>query len=169
MKKIFMILPLILFLIVFSNASAAEKKVGKKMEKKVRKVIHSTPPLDYVGLENPLSKADPKSLPDNDPNILAGKRLFKATCAHCHGERADGNGPEAEGFVTPIKPVDLTDPEAIAQLDQGYVLWRIDEGGLDEPFYSAMPGWKDDFTETEKWQIILYLYKNAGVSPKAKK
>ncbi|MBI5467592.1 MAG: cytochrome c [Deltaproteobacteria bacterium] len=160
MKWILLIAPLVLSLMVFSDASSAEKKV--------RKVIHSTPPLDYVGLENPLTSADPKTLPDNDPNILAGKRLYGKTCAVCHGVRSDGKGPEAEGFVTPIRPVDLTDPDAIAMLDQSYVLWRIDDGGLDEPFYSAMPGWKDDFTETEKWQIILYLYKNAGVSPKAK-
>jgi len=164
MKKIiFLIAPLIFFLSAFSIADAAEKK------EKEKKVIHSTPPIDYVGLKNPLTTADPKTLPDNDPNILAGKKLYEATCTACHGEKSDGKGPEAEGFVTPIKPVDLTDPEAIAKLDQGYILWRINEGGLSDPFYSAMPAWMDDFTETEKWQLILYMYKNAGVSPKAKK
>lgn len=161
MKRIFLIVPMVLSLMIFSQAIAAEKKI--------RKVIHSTPDAEYMGLENPLTKEDPKTLPDNDPNILAGKRLYEATCAQCHGIRGDGKGPEADGFLTPIKPVDLTDTDAIAALDQGYVLWRIDVGGFDEPFYSAMPAWKDDFTETEKWQIILYLYKNAGVSPKGKK
>ncbi|MBI3813788.1 MAG: cytochrome c [Nitrospinae bacterium] len=166
-KILFLIVPLIFSLLAFSDASAAEK--GKQVkEKQVRKVIHYTPPLEYSRLENPLTKADPKTLPDNDPNILAGKRLYEKTCANCHGIRGDGKGPEADGFVTPIRPVDMTDSEAIAVLDQSYVLWRIDEGGLGEPFYSAMPAWKDDFTETEKWQIILYTYKNAGVSPKAK-
>lgn len=164
MKMIFLIAPLIFSLLAFSGAIAVEK-----VEKKVRKVIHSTPSLEYLGLENPLTKADPKTLPDNDPNILAGKRLYEKTCANCHGVRGDGKGPEAEGFVTPIRPVDMTDPEAIAVLSQSYVMWRIDEGGLGEPFYSAMPAWKDDFTETEKWQLVLYVYKNAGVSPKGKK
>jgi hypothetical protein len=68
--------------------------------------------------------------------------------------------------MTPIPPVDFTDREAIAAVSQGYVKWRIDEGGLDEPFRSAMPSWKYGFTEDQKWQIILYVYKNAGVSPK---
>src|SRR3990167_2782540 len=149
MKKIiFLIAPLIFFLSAFSIADAAEKK------EKEKKVIHSTQPIDYVGLKNPLTTADPKTLPDNDPNILAGKKLYEATCTACHGEKSDGKGP---------------DPEAIAKLDQGYILWRINEGGLSDPFYSAMPAWMDDFTETEKWQLILYMYKNAGVSPKAKK
>lgn len=163
MKKVIIILlSLVVSLIAFTDSQAAEKK-------KTRNVIHSTPDMEYMGLENPLSKEDPKTLPDNDPNILAGKRLYENTCAVCHGIRGDGKGPEADGFVTPIRPVDLTDSDAIGMVDQGYVLWRIDVGGLDEPFYSAMPAWKDDFTETEKWQIILYLYKNAGVSPKGKK
>lgn len=162
MKKVIIILlALVVSPIAFADSHAAEKKI--------RKVIHSTPDMEYMGLENPLTKEDPKALPDNDPNILAGKRLYENTCAVCHGIRGDGKGPEADGFVTPIRPVDFTDSDAIAALDQGYVLWRIDVGGLDEPFYSAMPTWKDDFTETEKWQIILYLYKNAGVSPKGKK
>ncbi|MBI5875809.1 MAG: cytochrome c [Deltaproteobacteria bacterium] len=161
MKKMLLIIPIVLSLMIFSQVIAAEKKV--------KKVIHYTPDAEYMGLENPLTKANPKTLPDNDPNILAGKRLYEATCAVCHGVRSDGKGPEADGFMTPIRPVDFTDTDAIAALDQGYILWRIDTGGFDEPFYSAMPAWKDDFTETEKWQIILYIYKNAGVSPKGKK
>ena len=161
MKRILLIIPIVLSLMICSQVIAAEKKV--------RRVIHSTPDMEYMGLENPLTQADPKTLPDNDPNILAGKRLYEDTCAACHGIRGDGKGPEADCFVTPIKPVDFTDLNTIAKLDQAYILWRIDVGGFDEPFYSAMPAWKDDFTETEKWQIILYLYKNAGVSPKGKK
>lgn len=155
----YIILALILSLLPVSMAMAQQKK----------KVIHSSPPIEYVGLKNPLTDADPKSLPDNDFNIQAGKFLYERTCARCHGIRGDGKGQEAAGFMTPIPPVDFTDPEAIAAVDQGYAKWRIDEGGLQEPFLSAMPSWKNDFTETQKWQVILYLYKNAGVSPKSKK
>ncbi|HLB05994.1 MAG TPA: hypothetical protein VJL62_04690, partial [Thermodesulfobacteriota bacterium] len=74
MKKIFLIVPIVFSvfsLMIFSDAIAAEKE---KKVIKVRKVIHSVPDLDYAGLENPLTGADPKTLPDNDPNILAGKR-----------------------------------------------------------------------------------------------
>lgn len=158
MKRVFfLMLPLTLFLIAGPDASAQQAK---------RKVIHSTPPIEYGALKNPLTNEDPKTLPDNDPNIKAGRALYERTCASCHGIRGDGKGPEAAGFSFPIKPVDFTDKEAIAAVSQAYVMWRIDEGGLDEPFRTAMPSWKNDFTEKEKWQIILYLYKNAGVSPK---
>jgi mono/diheme cytochrome c family protein len=131
-----------------------------------KKVIHGSPSLEYVGLRNPLTSADPKTLPATDPNIENGRRLYERYCAACHGDRLRGDGPEAAGFLTPIGPVDLTDPEAIATLDQAYVFWRISEGGREAPFLSVMPSWKNDLTEKERWQIILYLYRAAGVSPK---
>jgi mono/diheme cytochrome c family protein len=134
-----------------------------------KKVIHGSPPLEYVGLKNPLTSADPKSLPGTDPNIQSGKTLYERHCAACHGVRTTGDGPEAVGYLTPISPADLTDPEAIATLDQAYVFWRISEGGREAPFLSAMPTWKDELTEEQVWQVVLYIYKAAGVSPKGTK
>ncbi|MBI5287235.1 MAG: cytochrome c [Deltaproteobacteria bacterium] len=156
-KRNLILLPLIPFLLAcfLATVQAAE-----------RKVIHSNPPPEYAKLKNPLTDEDPKTLGEKDPNIMAGRLLYERTCARCHGIRGDGKGPEAVGFMSPIPPVNFTDPEAIAKVSQGYVKWRIDEGGFDEPFRSAMPSWKYDFTEDQKWQIILYVYKNAGVSPK---
>ncbi len=147
----------------------AETKKEPQAKEKVKKVIHSTPPLEYVGLENPLTKADPKTLPAKDPNIVAGKALYEANCAPCHGTKTDGKGKEAKGFAAPIKPVNFKDPEAISALDQGYLFWRIKEGGPGDPFYTAMPAWGEDFSDKEIWQIILYVYRAAGVSPKQKK
>jgi mono/diheme cytochrome c family protein len=132
----------------------------------VKKVIHSTPPVEYVGLKNPLTSADPKTLAATDTNIQEGKTLYERHCAPCHGTGAKGDGPETAGFLTPIRPVDLADPESLATLDQGYVFWRITEGGRETPFLSVMPSWKDELTEEERWQIILYIYKTVGVSPK---
>lgn len=121
-----------------------------------RKIIHSTPPLEYAGMKNPLMK--------NAANLAAGKALYEANCAPCHGIRSDGKGPEADGFWPP--PANFTDPETIAALKENYVFWRITEGGKEDPFESAMPAFGDDFTDEEKWQIIMYVYDNAGVRPK---
>lgn len=131
-----------------------------------KKVIHGTPPLEYVGLKNPLTPGDPKRLPATDPHVQSGKLLYERHCAGCHGVRTTGDGPEAAGYLTPVRPVDLTDPEAIATLDQGYVFWRISDGGREAPFLSAMPAWKDELTEEQVWQVVLYIYRAAGVSPK---
>jgi mono/diheme cytochrome c family protein len=46
------------------------------------------------------------SLHTTPEEISAGRELYTASCASCHGEQGQGNGPEAEGELA-----DLSDPE----------------------------------------------------------
>lgn len=120
-------------------------------------MIHGSAPLEYAVMKNPLKKS-PEML-------LAGKLLYEANCAPCHGVKSDGKGVEAAGFWPP--PADFKDPQTIATLKESYMFWRIKEGGLQAPFKSAMPAYGDLLTDAEIWQIINYEYENAGVAPKA--
>lgn len=129
-----------------------------------RSIVHSTPPLEFVGLDNPLTNADPTGLPNDNPYIRYGEALYQNNCRWCHGKDADGKGEAYEGF-RPL-PANFKDTGTIAQLKQSYLLWRITEGGWEEPFMSAMPKWNDDIDDDEKWAIILYEYHHAGVSPR---
>ncbi len=122
---------------------------------------HPAPPTEYVGITNPVSTTV--------ENIAAGKELFEANCAPCHGENADGKGPEADGFFP--APANFQDTGTIAQLQESYVFWRISEGGIGlppegSPWDSAMPAWKDELTEDEIWKIIMAEYEIAGVEPR---
>lgn len=121
-----------------------------------KKIIHGSAPLEYAVMKNTLKKSP--------ENLLAGKLLYEANCAPCHGIRSDGKGVEAAGFWPP--PADFTDPQTIAALKEGYLFWRIKEGGLQSPFKSAMPAFGDLLTDLEVWQIISYEYENAGAAPK---
>lgn len=127
-------------------------------------VVHSSPPAEYVGIRNPQTTVDPSTLAGDDPNIKYGEVLYQNNCSPCHGKDADGRGPDAEGFQP--KPADFTDMGTIAQLQQSYLLWRITEGGWEEPFFSAMPRWGLDMDEDEMWKIIIYEFKHARVSPR---
>lgn len=127
-------------------------------------VVHSSPPLEYVAVENPITTADPSTLPGDDPNIKYGEILYQNNCSPCHGKDADGKGSEAEGFQP--RPADFTDMGTIAQLQQSYLLWRIAEGGWEEPFFSSMPKWGLDMDEDEMWKIIMYEFNHAKVSPR---
>ncbi|MFQ5873254.1 MAG: cytochrome c [Dehalococcoidia bacterium] len=129
-----------------------------------RTVVHSASPLDFVGIDNPLSDQDPKTLADDDPLIKYGETLYQQNCRWCHGKEANGKGEFAQGFLP--RPANFKDPGTIAQLKQSYLLWRITEGGWEEPFLSAMPRWHEDIDDDEKWAIILYEYHHAGVSPR---
>lgn len=121
--------------------------------------------------------ADPAKWRPED--VAGGKRLYKANCAVCHGEKLDGQGPAAEGFRYPIRPANFTDAGTIAQLTLPYVYWRLTVGGIQNQFNSAMPRWvataEDTDTSTlhsydlapeEAWRIIVYLYRATGFEPR---
>jgi hypothetical protein len=112
-------------------------------------------------------------------DIAAGKRLYEANCAVCHGEKLDGQGPAATGFRYPIRPADFRDPGTIAQLTLRYVYWRVTSGGIQNQFNSAMPRWVSpddqpgtktlhsyDFSQEEAWRVVAYLYQATGHEPR---
>ncbi|MCC6305356.1 MAG: cytochrome c [Rhodobacteraceae bacterium] len=125
----------------------------------------------------PAWAADPATWREAD--IAAGKVLYTANCAVCHGENLDGLGPAAAGFRYPIRPANFRDVGTIAQLTLPYVYWRLTTGGLQNQFNSAMPRWvaapgdagasalhSNDLTPDEGWQVILYLYRATGYTPR---
>lgn len=112
-------------------------------------------------------------------DVAAGKRLYDANCAVCHGEKLDGQGPAAAGFRYPIRPADFRDAGTISQLTLRYVYWRLMVGGIQNQFNSAMPRWvapadepnaktlhSYDISRDEAWNVILYLYRATGYEPR---
>lgn len=108
---------------------------------------HVDPPEEYQGLTNPLEG-------DSDA-IAAGETIYTTNCATCHGESGQGDGPAAEGLDP--KPADFTDQPMMMDLSDGYLFWRVTEGGAFEPFNSAMPAWGQALSEDERWQVISYI------------
>lgn len=125
------------------------------------RTIHPAPPVEFVGLANPLSPT-----PDN---IQAGKGFFAAMCSPCHGGNFDGKGPAAKGFSPP--PANFVDSGTIAQLQESYVFWRIKKGGVGlpvegMPWKSAMPRWEFELTDEQIWKVIMGEYDGAGHKPR---
>lgn len=103
------------------------------------------PPPEYSGMSNPK---------DGDAAAAeAGKASYDIYCASCHGPTGKGDGPAA-GSLDPA-PQNLAQNQA--KMSDGYIFWRISEGGLIEPFKSAMPAWKDVLDEAQIWQLVTYL------------
>lgn len=108
---------------------------------------HAEAPAEFEGLTNPLA--------ENSEAATAGQEIFAQSCAVCHGETGQGDGPAAK-TLDPA-PVNLADPAMMGSVDDGYLYWRISEGGQMEPFNSAMPAWADGLSDQQIWQVITYL------------
>lgn len=104
-----------------------------------------TPPPQYQDLNN--------SLADDTGAAAQGEDVFAANCASCHGENAQGEGPAAAALDP--QPANLAENQAA--LSDGYLFWRIAEGGAMAPFTSQMPAWQGTLSEDQIWQVIAYL------------
>ena len=97
--------------------------------------------------------------PEDEENIKAGKLIYEARCAACHGMEGDGQGL-AGAYMLPA-PRDFTDVSK-------FKIRTTVAGGVPKtedlflPVSKGMPGttmpaWEDVLSETERWQVIYYI------------
>lgn len=103
-------------------------------------------PTPYVPLTARF-QSDP--VPDTSENIEAGRGVFLSHCAICHGVGARGDGPAAATLIP--RPVDLR--VHVPQHAPGEIFYWISEGVAG----TAMPSWKGELSETQRWQVIRFL------------
>ena len=104
---------------------------------------HMAVPEAYAGLSNPVV--------EDDAALAKGAEIYATFCASCHGEDGMGNGPAAMGLDPGPAPVAHTSQ----MLSDGYLFWRITEGGAQ--FESAMVAYENILDETSRWQLIHYI------------
>ena len=132
------------------QAPVATNSPEMPFERKVAKIALRA----YLGK---LPHPDPP-VPADEPNLLAGAKLYKEHCAVCHGlpgepHNAIGNGM----FPKPpllFRGVGVTDDEA-------WESYAKISGGIR---MTGMPGFKDHLSDTQMWQIAVLL-KNADKLP----
>jgi DMSO reductase family type II enzyme heme b subunit len=153
----------------------------------VLRIQHPTIPGAYERLRNPFREPGEAALKKwiderkfagsvedarrayGEAALAEGRTIFQINCRPCHGDAADGAGPMAWGFR--LKPANFTDPGTIATVVEAYPFWRVTEGGPGlppeaTPWDSAMPIWKSDLTDEQKWKAIMAAYDLAGVEPR---
>jgi mono/diheme cytochrome c family protein len=104
-----------------------------------------------------------------EKNLFEGRALYAMNCRPCHGDSVSGDGPMADGFK--LRPINFTDNGTIETIVEGYTFWRVTNGGPGlpteaTPWDSAMPQWKFNLTEEERWKIILAEYDLAEKTPR---
>lgn len=101
-------------------------------------------PSEFAGLTSPKMNAS---------DIEAGKKVYQINCTSCHGEKGLGDGPASVSLSPKPEPL----AKNVGMLSDDYLYWRISQGGIMEPFKSAMPAWSTILKDSQIWQVISYL------------
>ncbi|MCJ7701022.1 MAG: c-type cytochrome [Anaerolineales bacterium] len=143
-KKIFLVLViLVLGAVVISACSGSSEAADDHAEPDE----HVDAPSEYANLTNPFA--------GDHEAAEAGAKIYEVNCASCHGPEGKGDGPAAAGLDP--QPASLADAHMMEEMNDGALFWRVNEGGMMEPFNSVMPAWKGTLSEDEIWQVITYI------------
>jgi mono/diheme cytochrome c family protein len=119
--------------------------MGQTSWQRRRQAMMGGVPAPYGGVTNPL--------PNTAAIATAGKTLYAANCAACHGASGEGDGPAASGLSPPPSNLRALAQSPMARDD--YLMWAISTGGAG--YGTAMPAFKDTLPEDARWKIIRYL------------
>jgi mono/diheme cytochrome c family protein len=125
-------------------------------------VATSAPPIPFertlarIGLHAYLEKLphpEPQ-VPADEPNLIAGAKIYKEQCAVCHGLPGEPKSAVAQGMFP--KPPELFHGVGVTDDDAWESYWKVENGIR----MSGMPGLKGQLSEKQIWQVTV-LVKNA--------
>ena len=119
--------------------------IGQSSISARRQALATGIPAPYRGVTDPL--------PSTPAVIAAGRGLYAAKCATCHGTHGDGDGPAGAGLSP--RPTDLRSLLHSPMVRDDALMWAIGAGGAE--FGTGMPGFKEALTADARWQIVRYL------------
>ena len=119
-----------------------------------RKSLHATIDRQAPKIPNPVAVSD--------ENLIAGVRLYAVNCAVCHGA-ADGAASNiAKGLYQHAPQLGK---HGVTDDEEGETYWKIYHGIR----MTGMPSYRGTLTETQMWQITLFLKHMDELTPGASK
>ena len=130
-------------------------------------VATAAPPMPFekklakIALNARLEKEMPKAVPfpADDPNLIAGARVYVNHCAVCHGLPNQAQPVIAEGMFP--KPPQLFKGKGVTDDPVGETYWKAVNGIR----LSGMPAFKDHLSDAQLWEASLLLANADKVSP----
>jgi len=108
--------------------------------------------IDYDKVEVPAAQLS------SDEARARGRALFKAKCALCHGEQADGRGVRSNALSG--KPANFGSGEWRSNTTAVAVFEVLSEGERG----TSMPAWPS-LSDEEKWDLVAYVLSVAEDGP----
>jgi mono/diheme cytochrome c family protein len=128
-------------LVILFGAALLALFAGRSGAQQVKQPWRAPASADAV--KNPV-KPDPAALKE-------GQALYQKNCVICHGAKGASNGPAAGSL--PQKPANFTDAKMMQHASDGELFWKMTTGR------APMPSWQDKLTETQRWELVIYLRK----------
>jgi cytochrome c oxidase cbb3-type subunit 3 len=83
-------------------------------------------------------------------NPKEGQAVYEKNCLRCHGERLDGNGPEAQYLI--LQPANFQSQGLLAKADWELLL-TISNGIL----FTPMHGFRGTLTDQQMLDVLAYI------------
>jgi len=133
-------------------------------------VATSAPPLPMerllagMALHARIAKEAPTQAPiqPDEPNLLAGARIYREQCAVCHGLSGQPETAVAKGMFP--HPPQFFHGDTVTDDPPGETYWKAANGIR----LTGMPGYKGSLSDTQLWQVSLMLANADKLPPAAK-
>jgi mono/diheme cytochrome c family protein len=122
--------------------AGADAKAPRIEQWAAKRSLHAAMARDEPGVTSPIAPTD--------ENLLAGVKSYGANCAICHGAADAKASMLAKGFYirAPQLAKDGVEDDPVA-----ITYWKVKHGIR----FSAMPAFGANLSDTEVWQLALFL------------
>lgn len=109
--------------------------------------------LAHKALQARLEREMPRSVPISldEPNYLAGARIYRENCAVCHGLPGQPMTAIAAGMYP--KPPELLHGKGVTDDTPGETYWKVVNGIR----LTGMPAFRRTLSDTQAWQVSILL------------
>ena len=112
----------------------------------VSRAEDSAGPSKWVAPAAQAQKTNP--IAANAASIDAGRKIYMQRCAKCHGEKGEGDGPDAKELN--LHPAKFT-ASSVHDESDGALYWKISVGK------KGMPDFAKRLSPNDRWNVINFV------------
>ena len=119
--------------------------------------------LTSRALEAALEKEEktPAPIAADEPNLLAGAKVYREHCRICHGDPGAPRSPPLGAGMFPRPPRLLTKDEGVTDDPVGETHWVVKHGIRN----TGMPSFEGTLSDTAMWRVSLFLQRADQLPP----